>query len=471
MRDADDSLRRIALARVGRPLNDKYEIDALIGIGGMAAVYSGRHRNRNRVAIKILHPLAAAVPSVRTRFLREGYVGNTVSHRGVVRVLDDDVANDGAVFLVMELLEGETLDRRLSHAGGSLPVGDALQPMLEVLDVLAAAHERGIVHRDIKPENIFVTRDGSVKVLDFGIARLVDAAAAPTKTSSGAVLGTPAFMAPEQALGRTSEIDEKTDLYAVGATMFTLLSGCHVHEAPTAGEMIARAATKPAPSLGTVAPHLPRGIVAVVDGALAFERAVRWPDARTMREALLQAVNSTAADLPAAPTGIPRDARAPSTVSMSLVGATTGTRTAPPMRPLWRAAVLLGALVVAAAGAVVVATRLRGTSPPASAASSAAAMSTTPASSAAAMSATPASVAPAASAAPLPSDTAAGRSDVPQIVPEASATADAAPAALASGAPRPTKPGRTKRSPPSPSASASVSPPPAPTPYDPLGHQ
>src|SRR5262249_31230490 len=146
--------------------------DRLLGIGGMAAVYAATHRNGSRGAIKMLHTEMSIDAEVKRRFLREGYVANAVDHPGTVKVLDDDTAEDGSVFIVMELLEGETLEARADRQGGRIPPGELLPLIDQLLDVLAAAHARGVVHRDIKPENVFVTTAGAVKLLDFGIARL-----------------------------------------------------------------------------------------------------------------------------------------------------------------------------------------------------------------------------------------------------------------------------------------------------------
>src|SRR5690606_30373931 len=154
MSDADDPLVQRAKARVGSVLNDKWTLNALLGVGGMAAVYAGTHRNKKRGAVKLLHAELSHEPSVRERFLREGYVANTVDHPGAVRVDDDDVTEDGAAFLVMELLEGETLDGRAQRKGGRLPVEEVLPIADQLLDTLTAAHGKGIVHRDLKPENL-----------------------------------------------------------------------------------------------------------------------------------------------------------------------------------------------------------------------------------------------------------------------------------------------------------------------------
>ena len=172
-----------------------------------------------------------------------------------MRVLDDEVDDDGAVFLVMELLEGETLEARWERCGRRLDAKEVAILMRDLLDVLATAHAKGIVHRDLKPENLFLTSDGTLKVLDFGIARLREAS--PSATRSGHVMGTPAFMPPQQALGRVREVDALSDVWAVGATAFTLLSGRLVHEGQTPEEMMVQAATKPARALASVAPSVP----------------------------------------------------------------------------------------------------------------------------------------------------------------------------------------------------------------------
>jgi serine/threonine protein kinase len=276
-----------ARSRVGLVYNQKYTLGRLIGSGGMAAVYEATHRNGHRVAIKILHRHISAEEELRARFLREGYVANKVGHPGAVRVIDDDIAEDGSVFLVMDLLEGETLDARAKRLGGRLPTREACSLAVQALDVLVAAHEKGVIHRDVKPENLFLTVDGSLKVLDFGIARvLLETTEKMTATRAGVMIGTPAFMAPEQALGQTARIDGQTDLWAVAATTFTMISGQFVHEAETMEEMLIRAGSMQARSVLAVVPDLPPSIANVIDRALSFAKTERWLDARDMRAAL-----------------------------------------------------------------------------------------------------------------------------------------------------------------------------------------
>src|SRR5260221_727004 len=300
MDEANDPLVERAKQRIGHTLKDKWKLDDLIGVGGMAAVYSATHRNGMRVAVKMLHTeLSVASGEIKTRFLREGYVANKVEHPGAVQVLDDETDEEGSVFLVMELLDGETLAHRFERKARSLVIEEVLLVSDQVLDVLAAAHEKQIVHRDIKPDNIFLTRTGGVKLLDFGIARLRELSTESSATRSGSTMGTPAYMAPEQARARWDEVDSRTDLWAVGATMFKLLTGRVVHVADTVNEQLLAAMTQPAPPIGRLAPTVPIPVVEVVDKALAFDKEDGWVDARAMQRAIREAYRVIAGDAPA----------------------------------------------------------------------------------------------------------------------------------------------------------------------------
>lgn len=288
-----NELYKQALTRVGSTLRGKWHLDELIGVGGMAAVYAATHRNGHRVAIKILHPLLSMTSSVHERFLREGYAANGVDHPGIARILDDDESEDGDPFLVMELLHGETLDTRWRRLGGRLPLGEVLTIGQALLDILDAAHSKEILHRDIKPENIFLTSDAKVKLLDFGIARIREQApTAPSVTRTGATIGTPAFMAPEQARGRSREIDARSDLWAVGATLFALLTGRFVHPGETPNEVLIKTATEEAPPLRSLRPDLSAEIASIIDRALAFKAEDRWQNAIAFRNALRLALST-----------------------------------------------------------------------------------------------------------------------------------------------------------------------------------
>ncbi|MBX3222209.1 MAG: serine/threonine protein kinase [Labilithrix sp.] len=267
-------------------VRDKYRIDAFIATGSMANVYAATHRNGSRVALKILHRELSRDPSMAERFRREGYFANSIGHAGVVRAIDDDVADDGCAFIVMELLEGENLEERRQRLGGRVPLAEALQIADAMLDVLSAAHDHEVLHRDLKPENVFITRKNEVKLLDFGVARFNDGRSSSDMTAAGMVLGTPAFMPPEQALGRREDVDARSDIWGVGATIFTVITGEAVHAGGDAKtKLIATARTRARP-LRDVAPETPRAVAQVVDRALAFEKAERWADAKAMREAL-----------------------------------------------------------------------------------------------------------------------------------------------------------------------------------------
>jgi len=280
--------RRIAQAqaakRVGTVLSGRWKLDRLIGIGGMAQVYAATHRNGRACAVKVMRPELAVEPLFVERFLREGYVANKVEHPGAVAILDDDVAPDGAPFLVMELLRGRTLRERL-EGQGPLPLGVALRLTEDVLDVLAAAHAHGIIHRDIKPDNLFETDAGTVKVLDFGIARLRERVGGPPDTQSGMTMGTVGYMAPEQARGVAGGVDMRSDVWAVGATLFTLLTGRLLHGASSTNEALLLAMTAPIAPMHTLAP-LPPDVCALLDKALAFDKAARFESCIAMQEAV-----------------------------------------------------------------------------------------------------------------------------------------------------------------------------------------
>lgn len=255
----------------------------LVGLGGTAAVYEATATNGEAVAVKVLHPELAADSQARHRFLRESAVGNDVGHPDVVRVLDAGEDSAAGVYLVMELLAGRTLEDEWRDAGGILDEARVVVVATSVLDVLDAAHQRGIIHRDVKPANVFVTNAGSIKMLDFGVARLLSH---PRSTPTGDALGTAEFIAPEQARGLSRDVDARTDLYSLGATMFTLLTGRYVHPTSNPLERLILAATRPVASVMSVRPDLAEDIGHVIDLALAFDRSERWPSARDMRDAL-----------------------------------------------------------------------------------------------------------------------------------------------------------------------------------------
>jgi serine/threonine protein kinase len=301
--DGADAVLADAKKRVGTTLRGKWTLERLIGVGGMGAVYEARHRNGMRGAVKVLDVALSRTRDCRKRFLREGRVANEVSHVGAVRVLDDDETEDGSAFLVMELLTGSTLDKLAMDNGGTLEPEATLVYAAQVLDTLVAAHERGIVHRDIKPENLLLTTEGVVKVLDFGIARWNALGESQRVTQAGEPIGTPAFMPPEQARGHWRAVDAQSDVYALGATMFTLVTGAPVHDdATTVAELLVSVITKPARPVQQ-AGEVPDVLADVIDKALSYDKRGRYTDALDMRHAIEDAyAELTGMPIPPTPT-------------------------------------------------------------------------------------------------------------------------------------------------------------------------
>jgi tRNA A-37 threonylcarbamoyl transferase component Bud32 len=316
--NATSQVEEQSRARLGTTVGLWY-VQKIIGVGAMATVYAAAHGNdKTRAALKILHPVRATSEKICTRFMREGRIANAVGHTGAVSVLDQGRTEDGCPFLVMELLEGETVADIASRLG-TLPLTQALGVADQVLDILDAAHRRGIVHRDVKPSNIIITRNRTLKLLDFGIASLRDAVE-PNKTAEGTLVGTPTYMPPEQALGRAEDIGPHTDVWAVGAVIFRLLSGHTVHQGKTPAEILVAAATRPARSLAEVMPQAPVELVMLVDKSLAYDAKDRFPSAKEFRQEIRTLAQQRAAQseqatgdsrtAPAA-SGPPTNARAP----------------------------------------------------------------------------------------------------------------------------------------------------------------
>ena len=265
-----------------------------LGQGGMGAVYQAQHVVLARpAAVKVLHAhLAGDQPSVR-RFLNEARAVNAIRHPHIVEVLDAGMMDEGRgpPYIAMELLEGESLGRRLARVGpGPLPVPTAVRIAKQVAEALAAAHAAGVVHRDLKPENIFLAsgRD-DVKVLDFGIAKLRGALAVGATTTGGALLGTPQYMAPEQWRDQ-GLVDERTDVYALGLLLAEMLTGRPTLAASSWAELFERQASGRLPPLPGVPPLLER----VVHRALAIRPEDRPPSMRAFADALAEAVDSGA---------------------------------------------------------------------------------------------------------------------------------------------------------------------------------
>jgi uncharacterized RDD family membrane protein YckC len=259
-----------------------YRILRLLGKGGMGAVYEADQlASGRRVALKVLGT-TLDTPEMRARFIREGQLAAAVRHDKVVAVLGAEEI-EGTPVIAMELLHDGTLKDRVKKRG-PLPVAEAVDAVLQIIDGLEAAHAVGVLHRDVKPANCFSSADGSVKVGDFGLSISTLAKAEHSLTQSGAVLGTPAFAAPEQLRGQ--EIDVRADIYAVGATLYFLLTGKPTHDADSLVALIAAVLEKKPTDVRVLRPESPRGLAQSVMRCLEKDPARRFQNYAALRSAL-----------------------------------------------------------------------------------------------------------------------------------------------------------------------------------------
>jgi serine/threonine protein kinase len=269
---------------IGAVLAGSYHIVRLIGEGGMGRVYEAQHtRLSNRqLAIKLLHDDMARQPDILTRFEREAEAASTIAHPNVVEVLDVNRLEDGRPYIVCEYLEGEELGALLDRVG-TVPVETAVRIVRQICRALMAAHERGIVHRDVKPENVFLVGDPHaprVKVIDFGISKQNDGSSKLTRT--GMVMGTPAYMAPEQARGE--HVDHRADIYAVGGILYRAVTGQKPYDGEDGAQVLTLVLTEEPKRPRTVAPSVPEALELVIQRAMA-----RLPDERHATMAELEA--------------------------------------------------------------------------------------------------------------------------------------------------------------------------------------
>jgi eukaryotic-like serine/threonine-protein kinase len=255
---------------VGETIAERYELEELVGSGGMSSVYRAHDRLLERnVALKVLHQQYTTDDEFVERFKREARTVAQLSHPNIVTVIDRG-EDGGRQFIVFEYIDGENLKEVLVRSG-RLPVRDALELALQVARGLAFAHRHGLVHRDVKPQNVLLNGDGRAKVTDFGIARSLDVDGV---TQTGTVLGTSNYIAPEQASGRP--VDSQTDVYSLGVVLFELLAG----DVPFPGENFVAVALKhvnePPPSLLAVRRDVPPRVVGAVDCALEKDPSRRF---------------------------------------------------------------------------------------------------------------------------------------------------------------------------------------------------
>jgi len=272
---------------VGTVLGGRFRIEGKLGAGTMGTVYEIEHvLTRHRRALKLLDPDLRSHPETWERFQREASIAARIVSPYVVEVFDAGELPEGDAYVLMELLEGESLGALLGRRA-PLPVAELASLVREAALGLHAAHEAGIVHRDVKPANLFVCAGGRVKVLDFGICRFEpELTQLEAKTTDPSALGTPAFMAPEQVRGVT-DLDRRVDVWALGVLLYVGAAGARPFRASSLPELavaIDRGRNVP---LAEVAPALPPSFVAVVDRAMAVEREDRFPSAAALAEALL----------------------------------------------------------------------------------------------------------------------------------------------------------------------------------------
>ena len=270
------------LLSVGLLVGETWEIIEPIGRGGMGEVWRAKHvRVESKMAaIKVLRRTTDGMPDQVARFRREAEIAAKLEHPNIVQLFDFSSLPNGAPYLVMELLRGESLGKRLERGPVPLPEWQAL--LVQIGSALHVAHAAGVVHRDLKPENIFLvaTPTGTtVKVLDFGISKLVDSDS--LLTSESVVLGTPQYMSPEQAMAEHQTITAQSDLFSLGTICFEALTGHRPFEANTLARTVYLVAMEPSPSLRTFGPELPEPIITAVDHALAKHAEERTPDIAT----------------------------------------------------------------------------------------------------------------------------------------------------------------------------------------------
>jgi serine/threonine-protein kinase len=273
---------------------DKYVIEALIGQGGMGAVFVARHRTLTdkRVAIKVLHT-EITDPDIQLRFKREAQIATRVNHPNIVEVHDFDITPDGVPFLVLEYLEGQTLAHRLAQ--GPIPLDQVMSIVRQVGSALAAAHREGIVHRDLKPQNIFLVPtevDGRMvevaKVLDFGISKW--RGSETVKTQESALLGTPQYMSPEQATGRHDSVDARTDVFALGSIVYEMLCGHPAFSGASIPEVVFKVVyEQPLP----IAASVPDSVATAIRTAMSKPAEDRYATVSNFVEALTGTALST----------------------------------------------------------------------------------------------------------------------------------------------------------------------------------
>jgi tRNA A-37 threonylcarbamoyl transferase component Bud32 len=308
-----------------------YRVTQLLGEGGMGMVYLAEHPTLGRrAAVKVLHPDLVATHEMIQRLFNEARAANAVGHPGIVEVSDLGLLPSGTPYIVMEYLEGQSLGARIA-ATGRLSLRAALDIADQAASALGAAHAKGIIHRDLKPDNLFLTPDPlapgreRLKVLDFGIAKLArrPSSAADVRTRTGAILGTPRYMSPEQCRD-SREVDHRSDIYSLGVILYEMLSGAPPFVSASWGEMAHMHLGVKPPDLGASVPELPPALERAVSRALEKEPDARFQSMEELRQALADSLaGQTTLAAPIFPAAVPAAAsEVPSTLRLDAAGAT-----------------------------------------------------------------------------------------------------------------------------------------------------
>jgi serine/threonine protein kinase len=352
----------------------KYLIKEKLGSGGMAEVYKGYQENLDRfVAIKLMHAFLVADQDFLNRFQREARAMAALNHPNIVGVYDFDVYGENSYYLVMEYIRGGTLKERLeelARRGERLPLTDAVKMIAEIADALAYAHRRDMVHRDIKPANIMLNEDSGRAVLtDFGIVKLVGSQSMAF-TATGALIGTPAYMSPEQALGKSG--DHRVDIYSLGVMLFQMVTGTLPFDADTPLAVVMKHVNSPTPEPSSITPDIPWGLQEVIMKAMAKSPEDRFNSAGEMAAALRAVDLSAASTRPMAPVVPPKpnlDYPTPTKTEVMLPAVDTAVASPPPTpsetkkRPAWLLPALGVVLLLAIVGGVLAANGVFGGDP------------------------------------------------------------------------------------------------------------
>ena len=339
---------------IGKTINNRYRIESLLGKGGMSAVYRATDPNlRREVAIKLIHPHLSDNPEFVRRFEEEAAAVARLRHPNIIQIHDFDHQGD-LYYIVFEYIPGETLQERLeqlSTNGERMFLAETLRIMTSMGDALAYAHEQGLVHRDIKPANIMLNKREEAILMDFGIAKI---SGADHHTATGMVLGTARYMSPEQVMGE--QIDARTDIYALGITLFEMVNGRPPFESDSVAALMMMHVNEPVPDMQKLRPDVPPTLVTVIDKALAKDREDRYQTAAAFRSDLQQVSKVTTAGATtveskpvAGQAGVPKSIAAVTVLEQPdlVASKTAASSTSPTSKPSNNRPLLIGGSILA----------------------------------------------------------------------------------------------------------------------------